>query len=43
MERDLGGLRRTIVFLPHPNARGVAKSLAENYPDDVAQLRKVLR
>jgi hypothetical protein len=43
IQRDLAGLRRTIVFLPHPNARGVVKSMGENYPGDIVQLRKVLR
>ncbi|HEY1976398.1 MAG TPA: hypothetical protein VGG89_07635 [Candidatus Baltobacteraceae bacterium] len=43
VERDLGGRRRTIVFLPHPNARGVAKSFAKNYsPQILAELQRCL-
>jgi hypothetical protein len=28
---ELGGRKRTLLFLPHPNARGVRKSLAAHY------------
>ena len=37
IERDLGGRRRTLVFLPHPNARGVVKSFAKNYSAQVLE------
>lgn len=35
IERELGDRARTIVFLPHPNARGEAKTIAKNYPPEV--------
>ena len=43
LEMELGGRARSVVFLPHPNARGDEKSLAAHYSAaDLDKLRALL-